>query len=141
MSATQTTDDRAVRPHRFRGLLASGVLAGLGAAVATTLGAALARAAGVDLVVRGGEAVPVAGVGVVTALCSLVGVALAAALLRWSARPAEGFVRATVALTAVSLAPPVLWGSTSATSATLVVLHLVAAAVVVPALARRLRRA
>ena len=76
-----------------------------------------------------------------TGFFSLVGVVLAAALLRWSARPAERFVRTTVALTAVSLVPPVLSGAGAATVVTLVALHLVAAAVMVPALARSLRDA
>jgi hypothetical protein len=141
MSATQTAGRRTGLAPRFRGVLVTGVLVALGAAVAATLGAALARAAGVDLVVQGDEAVPVAGIGVVTGVCSLAGVVLAVALLRWSARPAEWFVRATVALTAISLVPPVLWGSAAATAATLVALHLLAAVVVVPALARRLRSA
>lgn len=141
MSATRTANGRTARTHRSRDLLGTGVLVTLGAAVTTTLGAALARAAGVGLVVQGGEAVPVVGIGVVTGGCSLVGVVLAAALLRWAARPVERFVQATLLLTALSLVPPVVWSSDAATSVTLVVLHLLAAAVVVPALARRLARA
>jgi hypothetical protein len=68
-------------------------------------------------------------------------VGTAAALLRWSARPAELFVWTAVTLTGISLVPPLLAGSDAATAATLVVLHLLAAAVVVPALARSLRTA
>jgi hypothetical protein len=108
--------------------------------VATALGAALARAAGVDFEVPdGGEAIPVSGVAAVTGFFSVIGVVLAAALLRWSARPAERFVRTAVPLTAVSLVPPLLSGAGSGTTVTLIGLHLVAAAVVVPALARSLR--
>ena len=64
--------------------------------VATTLVAAAARAAGVDLEVpEGGEAIPLSGIAVVTGFFSLVGVVLAAALLRWTARPAERFLATT----------------------------------------------
>jgi hypothetical protein len=46
-----------------------------------------------------------------------------------------------VLLTAASLVPPFLAGADPATVATLVALHLVAAAVVIPALTRSLRSA
>jgi hypothetical protein len=81
----------------------------------------------------------VSGVAFVTGVFSLVGVGLAVALLRWSSRPAEHFVRTTVALTAVSLVPPFLVGANAGTSLTLVALHLLAAVIVVPTLARTLR--
>ena len=80
--------------RRVRGLLATGCLATLGAMVTTTPAAAAAGAAGVDFEVpAGGESIPVAGIAVFTGFLSLVGVVLAAALLRWSARPAERFSR------------------------------------------------
>ena len=103
-------------------------LAVVAAVVAPTVVAALARAGGVALEV-GGEEIPLSGVAFVTGVCSLVGVALALALRRW-------FVRIAVALTAVSLALPVLADADAATTLTLVALHLVAAAVVIPVLAR-----
>ncbi len=114
--------------------LAGAVGAVVAATIATTLGAALARAAGVDLEVAG-EAIPLSGVAFVTAVCSLAGVALALACRRWSARPARRFVGAAAALTAVSLVPPLLADAGAATRVTLVALHLLAAAVVVPVLA------
>lgn len=46
-----------------------------------------------------------------------------------------------MALTALSLVPPFLAAADTATAVTLVVLHLLAAAVVVPAVARSLRAA
>jgi hypothetical protein len=107
---------------------------------ATALVAAVARPAGVELEVDGGEAIPLSGITVVTGFFSVVGVALAVVLLRWSARPAEWFVRTTVVLTAISLVPPVLVTAGTAAAITLVGLHLVAAGVVVPVLARELRR-
>lgn len=138
MSATGV----AVRPRtrRLRRLVGTGLLATTTAVVATAVVAALARQAGVDLRVSGSDgAIPVSGVAVVTGLFSLVGVVVAGALLRWSTRPAAGFLRTAVALTAVSLVPPVLAAADTATAGTLVLLHLVAAAVVVPALVRALR--
>ena len=119
-------------------LARTGLLATLAAAAATGLGAALAGAAGIDLDVEGGR-IPPSGVAFVTAVFSLVGVALAAGLLRWSARPAPLFVRIAVGLTALSLVPPLLWAADAAITVTLVVLHLVAASVAIPLLVRGLR--
>lgn len=121
-------------------LVGIGVLATLGAMVATTVVAALARVVGVDFAVSNSdETIPVSGIAVVTGFFSVVGVVMAAALRRWNARPADWFVRTAVTLTAVSLVPPVLLGADVATSTALVGLHLVAAAVVIPTLARSLR--
>lgn len=117
--------------------LATGLIAAAAAAGATAAGAALARSAGVALEVDG-EAIPVSGVAVVTAACSLLGVLLAVALQRWSTRPARRFVVTTLSLTTVSLVPPVLVETGADTAATLVGLHLLAAAVVIPPLARAL---
>src|SRR5437899_2905548 len=98
---------RTSRTHRLRGLAGTGLVATLAAMVATTLAAALAQAVGVDFEVPdGGETIPLSGIAVVTGFFSVVGVVMAAALLRWSARPAERFVRVAVSLTAISLVPP-----------------------------------
>jgi hypothetical protein len=126
--------------RRLRRLLGAGLLAVLTAMVATTLAAALARALGVDFEVPAGSGVPIplAGIGFVTGVFSLVGLVIAAALMRWSARPARRFVQTAVSLTAVSLVPPLLVGAEPATSLALMGLHLVAATVMIPVLARRL---
>jgi hypothetical protein len=123
---------------RGRRIAAVGTAAVVAAAALNAGVATLARAAGVDLEVAGGEAIPVSGNAVVTAVLSGVGVVVAAALTRWSGRPAQWWLRTTVALTALSLVPPFLAGADPATAVTLVVLHLLAAAVVVPAVARTL---
>ena len=128
---------RTTYAAQLRRLAATGLLATVVAMVVTALAAALLKALGVDFVVDGGE-IPVAGFASITGLFSVVGIVIAAALLRWSARPAEHFVRIALALTALSLVPPVLWGSGAGTVAGLIVLHLVAAAVMIPALARGL---
>jgi hypothetical protein len=65
-------------------------------------------------------------------------VLIAAALSRWSGSPVQWWLRTTAVLTAVSLVPPVLAAADAATAATLVALHLLAAAVVVPVVARAL---
>ena len=126
--------------HRLRGLAATGFIATLVAMVATTLAAALAQAVGFDFEVPdGGETIPLSGFAVVTGFFSVVGVVIAAALLRWSARPAERFVRTAVTLTAISLVPPLLSGADTATITALLGLHLVAATVMIPTLTRSLR--
>ena len=126
--------------HRLGGLVAAGFIATLAAMVATTLAAALAQAVGVDFEVPdGGEAIPLSGFAVVTGFFSVVGIVIAAALLRWSARPPELFVRTAVSLTAISLVAPLLSGASPTTIAALVGLHLVAATVMIPALAWSLR--
>ena len=126
--------------RRLRGLAATGLMATLAAVVATTLAAAFARAVGVDFAISdGGESIPVSGIAFVTGFFSFVGVVMAAALLRWSARPAERFVWTAVSLTAISLVPPFLAGANAATTSALVGLHLVAATVMIPTLTRSLR--
>ncbi|MCU7728454.1 DUF6069 family protein [Actinoplanes sp. KI2] len=123
-----------------RRLAGTGLLATLAAMAATTLVAALARAAGVDFEVPdGGEAIPLAGFAVMTGFFSVIGIVSAAALLRWSAHPAERFVQTAVALTAISLVAPFLSAGNTATVTALLGLHLVAAAVMIPVLAGSLR--
>lgn len=124
----------------LRGLAGTGLIAILAAMVATTLAAALARAVGVDFQVRGGgETIPLPGFAVVTGLFSVVGIVIAVALLRWSARPAERFVWTAVSLTTMSMVPPLLFGANTATTTALMGLHLVAATIMIPTLARSLR--
>src|SRR5688572_12816826 len=91
---------QASRTHRLLGLVGTGLLATLAAMAAATLAAGLARAVGVDFEVPdGGETIPLAGFAVVTGFFSVVGIVIAAGLLRWSARPAKRFVRIAVSLT------------------------------------------
>ena len=125
--------------RRLRRLAGTGFIATLGAMVATTLAAALARAVGIDFEVESGETIPLSGFTVVTGFFSALGIVLAAGFLRWSARPAERFLRTALTLTALSMVPPLLYGATTATTTALVVLHLVAAVVMIPTLARSLR--
>jgi Family of unknown function (DUF6069) len=86
--------------HSLRGLAVTGFIATLAAMVATTLAAALTQAVGVDFEVPdGGETIPLSAFVVVTGFFSVVGIVIAVALLRWSARPAQRFVWTAVSLT------------------------------------------
>lgn len=136
---TTTTPGGSGHTRRPRGLAFTGAVATVTAMTATAAAAALARAAGVDFELAGGETVPVSGGAVMTGIFSIVGIVIAALIRRWSTRPATVFLRVTITLTALSLVPPFLSGGDTATVAALLVLHLVAAAVVIPALARALR--
>jgi Family of unknown function (DUF6069) len=136
---TVTTPGVSSRPPRLRSVVVTGVVATLVAMAAVAATAALAEAVGVDFELPGGEAIPASGSAVMTGIFSAVGVVIAVTLRRWSARPATAFVRVTVTLTAFSLVPPFLSGADSATVAALILLHLVAATVMIPALAHRLR--
>jgi hypothetical protein len=125
---------------RLRGLAGTGLVAALAAMAATALAAALAKAAGVDFEIPdGGESIPLPGFAVMTGFFSVVGIVIAGALLRWSARPAERFVWTAVSLTAISLVAPLLSGANAATTTALLGLHVVPATVMIPTLARSLR--
>ncbi|MDV3220515.1 DUF6069 family protein [Intrasporangium sp.] len=127
--------------NRLRGVAVTGFVAALAAMAATTLAAALAQVFGVDFEIPdGGETIPLTGLAVVTGLFSVIGVAIAVALLRWSTRPAERFLWTAMSLTAISLVPPLLVGANTATTITLLGLHLVAATVMIPSLVRSLRK-
>ena len=73
-----------------------------------------------------------------TAIFSLIGLALAVVLARRAGSPRTTFVRTTVALTALSLVPDLTAPAAWDTRALLMATHLVAAAIVVPAIASRL---
>jgi hypothetical protein len=120
-------------------LITTGLVATAGAGVATMAVAAGGHAAGISLDMAGAP-IPVTGFGVLTAVFSLVGLVLAVALARWAGTPQKTFIRTTVALTALSLVPDAIADSTPATKALLMATHLVAAAIVIPAVARRLAR-
>ena len=133
------TRSRTVPAARLGRVVGTGVVASVVASAVAVGGAWLARSVGVTLEVTGGEAIPVPAFASVTLVLSLVGVVVAAGLARWSAHPVRWWLRTTVALTALSLAPPILAAADTATAVILVGLHLLAAAVVVPAVARALR--
>ncbi|MGI5240050.1 DUF6069 family protein [Dactylosporangium sp. CA-139066] len=118
-------------------LIGTGVIATVAASVATTAVAAAGDAAGISLDMAGAP-IPPSGFGTLTAVFSLVGVVMAAVMSRFARRPRRLFVRTTLVLTALSLVPDAIADAAPATKALLMVTHLVAAAIVIPALARRL---
>ena len=132
---TATIDTTNVRT--IRSLVVTGLAATAAAGVAASAVAALGHAGGISLVVSGAP-ISVAGFAVLTVIFSLVGLVLAAVLRRFARQPRVTFVRTTVALTALSLVPDVLADAALGTKELLMATHLVAAAIVIPAVARRL---
>lgn len=120
-------------------LVLPALAAAAAAAAAVTAVAALAMAVGVDFELPdGGASIPLPGFALPTLIFSTVGLLLALAIRRWASRPARAWVRTAAALTALSLVTPFLAGANAATACTLALLHVVAAAIVIPVVARRL---
>ena len=136
MTSTTVTTTRTAG-SRTRALAGTGLAATAAASAATMIVAAAGSAAGISLDVSGAP-IPISGFGVLTAIFSLVGVVLAAVLSRTAGHPRNAFVRTTVVLTALSLVPDAIADAHPATKALLMLTHLVAAAIVIPAVARRL---
>ena len=118
-----------------RSLRTTTVVAGLGAAALVSAAAAAVHAAGVSFEVQG-EAIPVLGFAQMTFLGAVIGGILLAVLNRRSAEPRRRFLQATIALTALSCTPSIAWPDDAGSKLSLVVLHLLAAIIVVPLLAR-----
>jgi hypothetical protein len=127
-----TAATATIRPMIGAGLVATALASG-----ATSIVAAAGHAAGISLDVAGAP-IPVPGFAVLTAIFSLVGLVIAAVLSRVARRPRTAFVRTTVVLTALSFVPDVIADANPATKMLLMLTHLVAAAIVIPAVARRL---
>src|SRR5262245_29718433 len=134
---TTTTTQSPARTTRARALWAAGLVSGAVAAVATTVVAAVARSADVPLAIDG-EEIPLFGFAQLTMMCTVLGIVLAVSFNKWARRPQRTFVVTTVALTTVSLVPDVVADATTGSKLVLMLTHLVAAAIVVPTLAKRL---
>jgi hypothetical protein len=134
-ATVSTADDRVALGPIWR----TGAVAGLVAAGATSVIAVVASALDVSLEIEG-EAIPAAGFAQVTIFSVLIGLALASVFARRARHPQSTFTRTTVVLTAVSCIPSVLMPSDVGTQVALVVAHLVAAAIVIPAVRDRLPR-
>ena len=128
--AAETTHRHPVR----RATVRSGALA----AAATTAVAAVADAAGVPFAIDG-ESIPLLGFAQMTLIGAVLGGVLAAALNRFATRPRRWFTRVTVALTVLSCVPSVTWLPDNASRLVLVATHVIAAAIIVPAIARQTR--
>ncbi|GAA2768185.1 hypothetical protein GCM10010103_72270 [Streptomyces paradoxus] len=150
---TPQTQAQRTESRNLPGLLSTrpvwlvGVLATLAGAVVTEVFALVARAAGVPMEAASPGAkeaaeIPVGGFFGGVVFWSVAGIVLAVVLARWAGRPAPTFTVITVALTALSLAGPAVAPHTAtSTQIVLAASHVVAAAVVVPLLARRLAHA
>jgi hypothetical protein len=121
-----------------RALVLPGILASAAAAAATTGAAAIAAAAGVTFADRTGSTIPIPGFTVLTLVFTLAGVGLAAVLARRAKRPRRTFVRVTAALVVLSFVPDVVFGFNATAAVTLMLIHVLAAVIVVPTLAMRL---
>lgn len=91
-----------------------------------------------SLEVPDGEAIPLYALAQLTIVGALLGVAIAAIIVRRSTRPITTFTRVTVALTLASLVPDVIVDTDVATRLVLMATHVIAAAIVIPTIARRL---
>jgi hypothetical protein len=139
--ATTPTDSASVTATSVPSagaLLRVGALATVLAAAATAAVAATAHAAGVDLAV-GGQQIPTSGFATMTVVFAALGLLIALALRRYAGTPRTAWIRLTVALTVLSWIPDLLSDSTGSTKAVLMTTHLVAAVIVIPAVASRLR--
>jgi hypothetical protein len=134
---TSTVTEAPARTTRARALWVAGLVSGAVAAVATTVLAAAARAADVPLAIAG-EQIPLLGFAQLTMACAVIGTVMAVSFAKWARRPRRTFVVTTVALTAVSFVPDLLADATTGSKLVLMLTHVVAAAIVVPTLARRL---
>ena len=132
-----TTIIAAPRVTSTRSLLGAGAVATVVASAATPVVAAAGLAAGISLDIAGAP-IPVPGFATLTAFFSVIGLAIAVVLARMARHPRRVWIRTTVALTALSLVPDLIVAAAPATKALLMLTHLVAAAIVVPAVARRL---
>lgn len=113
-------------------------VAGVVAAAAASAVAGIAHSAGVSLDVNG-EPIPVAGFATLTLLFTAIGFVLALGIRRWAGNPRRTFIRTTVVLTALSFLPDLfVSGAAAETRVTLMVTHLVAAAIFIPVVAGRL---
>lgn len=140
VTSSSTTPATSGPDGRRRGWVVTGLVTGLVAAVVVLGLALLAGAAGVDFELPDGEqSIPWTAFPQMVVIGTLTGLAIAAGARRWSARPARTFTAVTGTGTALSLVPPFLAGADAATAWTLVLLHVVAAAMVIPAIARRLQ--
>jgi Family of unknown function (DUF6069) len=148
--STQTTEDTMTttltdpttalptHPPTALQLLRDGAAATVLAAVATAAVAAAGQAVGISLDIAGAP-IPASGFATLTVIFSVIGLLIAVGLRRFARHPRTTWIRTTVALTVLSLVPDVIADAATTTKVLLMVTHLVAAAIVIPAVARRLR--
>ena len=134
----------AVRPRRPVSQVS--IAAGAAALVVIEAYGAIAHAAGVPLraaALGAHTAAPVSAgwLAFGVALATFWGTVLAVVFARRAARPARAFLAATLPLLSLSLGGPLTAHATTATRVTLACGHLIAAAIIIPAVTRRLAAA
>jgi peptidoglycan/LPS O-acetylase OafA/YrhL len=134
-TAPSVTARRYATTRSARSLRRTTVVAGLAAAAVTTGVAAAVHAAGVSFKVDG-RMIPLVDFAQLTFLGAVIGGVLLAVLNRRSRSARRRFLHTAAALTALSWVPSVAWADDAATQLALVALHVLAAAIVVPALVR-----
>ena len=139
-SVTTMSGVRTASVDVRRTVVRPGILTSVSAAAATTAAAAMTSSAGVSFTDRTGSAIPTSAFTTLTLLFSLIGVGLAATLARRAKRPRSTFVRISVSLVALSFVPDLASGFNATATVTLILIHLLAAAIVVPTLAARLAK-
>jgi peptidoglycan/LPS O-acetylase OafA/YrhL len=139
MSPTTTPTSVTASPYATtrsaRSLPWTTVGAGLVAAAVTTSVAAVVHTAGVSFKVDG-KMIPLVDFAQLSLLGAVIGGVLLAVLNRRGRSARRPFLQTTVMLTALSCVPSVAWADDAATKLALVALHILTAAIVVPALAR-----
>jgi predicted alpha/beta hydrolase len=136
VTTTTSATDTATAPT-IGSVLLTGAVATVAAAVATAAVAVAGQAVGIGTAMSG-QTIPAAGFAFLTAIFSVVGLVIAVSLRRFARRPRTMWIRTTVALTVLSFVPDVLADATVGTKLLLMLTHVVAAAIVIPAIARRL---
>jgi hypothetical protein len=142
---TTTSTASSTSSSATRSLLQVGTAAGVVAAAATTAFAAAARALDVPMKAAAAhhqaKVIPLAGYAEITLFSTAIGILLAVVLARRAQRPAGTFVVVTTILTVASFAGPLTTHhATTATLAVLSLAHVLAAAIIIPVMARTLRR-
>ena len=136
-TATVHTDDTTAAAPGVGSMLLTGAAATVAASVATVAVAAGGQVIGISTAVAGAP-IPTSGFAVLTAIFSVLGLVIATALRRFARHPRAAWMRTTVALTVLSFVPDVLADATVSTKMLLILTHVVAAAIVIPTVARRL---
>jgi hypothetical protein len=139
-----SSDGTAVRPRRPVSRVS--IAAGAAALAVIEAYGAIARAAGVPLraAAFGAHAATQVNAGWLAfgvALGTFWGTVLAVVFARREARPARAFLATTLPLLILSLTGPLTAHATTATKVTLACGHLIAAAIIIPAVTRRLAAA
>ena len=134
IESTPTTRTLAPAPALWR----TGLTAGAAAAAATTAVAATADALGVSFESAPGEAIPLLGFAQLTLVFTVVGILIARSIGRRAATPRSTWTKTAVVLTVLSFVPDLTMSFDVASKLTLMLTHVVAAAIVIPTLASRL---